>query len=331
MMSMMAERQVSLFVRAGGMPMLSLPKRPAGASGRLNSWTGVLCDTLLSVAAASLRLSLSGLSTRERTCRLVRRSHRLNSSRPRRRRLRAHRPPTAAARPGAAAPAHPDGNQLRPRRRDRHRPQGQPSIRPQAGRVPNQGRRQAAGHRVVHGRQDRRLGDSADRRSSGARDPLDLRGAARGAAAGCPPVHHSAGRLPRAPRQRHGRAQAAHRVHREPARPSGHGRDHVSADAGHGPHVHPQPREPGERDRTLPGTALRLQADEPVRRAVRVLPCRNSRAGSQPGRHDGAQGRGDAPRRPARGAQVGHLRERGLHDHPAAAVERSERPDAGPG
>ena len=37
-------------------------------------------------------------------------------------------------------------------------------------------------------------------------------------------------------------AQAAHRLRPEPARAAGHGRAHVSADAGHRLHVHPQPR-----------------------------------------------------------------------------------------
>ena len=61
---------------------------------------------------------------------------------------------------------------------------------------------------------------------------------------------------------------------------------------------------------------------------LRLLPGVNGRADPQPGRDVGAQGGGRSTRRAARRAQVGHLRERGIHHHPAAAVERAGGRDA---
>ena len=104
--------------------------------------------------------------------------------------------------------------------------------------------RQAAEDRAVLGRQDRR--GRADRERPTTAIRTRLRRGARGGAARSPAVRDAARRLSRAPRQRHGGAQAADRLHPEPARAGRHGGDHVSADAGR---RHPLLAQPQRADR----------------------------------------------------------------------------------
>ena len=94
---------------------------------------------------------------------------------------------------------------------------GQAGPRPEAGRLHAHRGQQAAEDRLLLRRQDRRR----HRRSTSGpptRDPQRLRRGARGGASRRAAVRHPARRLPRAARQRHGGAQAAHRLRPEPAR-----------------------------------------------------------------------------------------------------------------
>ena len=148
-------------------------------------------------------------------------------------------------------------------------------------------------------------------------------------AAGRPALRHPARRLPRAPRQRHGRAQAAHRLHPEPARAGGHGRDHVSADAGDRPHVHPQPRRLLSAIEQFEGRQFDYKPRNEFEEQYAYYPAatvEHIRNQVMMGALKGAA------------IRLGGLREgrksiifvsEGFTDHPAAAVERSGRRDAG--
>ena len=78
------------------------------------------------------------------------------------------------------------------------------------------------------------------------------------------------------------------------------------------------------------GRKLRVRAEEPVRGALRALSDRNRRAGPQSGVAVGAQG-ADRPHGLAEGrAQVADSRQRGLHQHGAAADAQRRRAAARP-
>ncbi len=119
-----------------------------------------------------------------------------------------------------------------------------------------------------------------------------------------------------------------HRLHPEPARAGRHGGDHVSADAGHRHPLHAQPERADPAPSRTSRGASSITSRATSSRSSTPTTRRDGRADPQPG-HDGrAQGGGGAAGRPARGAQVDHLRQRGLHHHAAAAAERSGRGDA---
>ena len=130
----------------------------------------------------------------------------------------------------------------------------------------------------------------AERRAADHGDPERLRRGTRGGASRCPLVRAAARRLPRSPRQRHGGPEAAAGLHRESARPGRHGRDHVSAHAGGGHSLLEKPRRHDRGHRKLRRAEVQLPATEPVRRAVRVLPGADGRAGAEPGDDGRAQG-----------------------------------------
>ena len=129
-------------------------------------------------------------------------------------------------------------------------------------------------------------------------------------------LRHSARRLPRQARQRHGRAQAAHRLHPEPARAGRHGGDHVSADAGDDLHF--------SRDRdaaisaieNFEGRKFDYRPRNSVRGEVRrVSRRRRSSASAMQITMDALKAAAVQDGRPARRTQVDHLRQRGLHEH----------------
>ena len=157
--------------------------------------------------------------------------------------------------------------------------------------------------RVVLGRQDR-SDRPADRRPAAARDPLDLRRAARGAAPGRPAVHHPARRLSRAARQRHGRCASRSSTS---SRTSSRRADMVAI-------MYPLTPVTGltfTRNRAslisaiehFEGRRFDYQPRNEFEEQLRLLSGGDGRADPQPGRDDGAQGRGDTPRAAcARGA-----------------------------
>ena len=198
----------------------------------------------------------------------------------------------------------------------------QAGPRPEAGRLRRRRRRQAAEDRRVRRRQDRRAATEIDGRSA-ARDPERLRRGARGAAR--PDVRlfvHSARRLPRAPRQRHGGAQAAHRLHPEPARAAGHGRDHVSADAGHRPALHPRSRRDSSRAiEQFEGRKFDYDAAQRVRGAVRQLSGRRrSRGSATTSRWARSRARRSRWAGCAKGASRSSSSAKGFTSHAAAAA-----------
>ena len=119
-------------------------------------------------------------------------------------------------------------------------------------------------------------------------------------------------------------------VHRHPDRAVRHDRRDVSARGDRiGPHD-PQSLGGLARAAAVPRAQVRVRAEEPVRRAVRALPDRDGRADPQSGVAVGAQG-ADRPHGLAEGrAQVADSRQRGLHQHGAAADAQRRRAAAGP-
>ena len=115
---------------------------------------------------------------------------------------------------------------------------------------------------------------------AGRADPHRLRRGIGGGARRRPAVRDFPRRLSRAPRREHVRPQSAHAVHRNAARAVGHDRRDVSARIDCVGPDDAQPRRRRPRPPAVPGPQVRLHAEEPVRREVRVLPDRESSRGS---------------------------------------------------
>ena len=279
---------------------------------------------LIAVLAAGAAVVLAGSGPRHDNNRSRRRSSLPPSSRPAQpagSRRRAQQPPRSAA-----AAADSVGDQLRPRRRHRHRRQGRAGPRPQAGRVHGDRGWQAAEDRTVLGREDRR------RRADRSRPPP--RSAATSTRSAKPRVPMSGCSCCCSTTTTCGAATTWRCASRsidfvqnqlDPA-------DMVAVMYP----LTPVADISFSRNRSalisaieqFEGRKFDYRPRNPMEEQYALLPGADGRADPQPGDDGRAEGCRGAPRRAARGAQVDHLRQRRLHDHAAGAAERSDRGDA---